>query len=82
MDVAVEGEGSLKNLHFSLEISEALATDRRHTSPQEDGTRQRLLLLWDGGLVETLSAGMYYGEIHLGAGEGSDGGGPEWNFGE
>jgi hypothetical protein len=43
---------------------------------------QCLLLLWDGRLVETLFAGMYYGKMHLGAGEGRDSGAPEWNFGE
>jgi hypothetical protein len=31
---------------------------------------------------ETLSARMYYGEMHLGAGEGRDSGVPEWHFGE
>jgi hypothetical protein len=58
MDIAVEGESLLKDTYFSLAISEALATDQRCASPQEDGTRQRLLFLWDGGLVETLSARM------------------------
>jgi hypothetical protein len=43
---------------------------------------QRLLLLWDRGLVETLYAGMYYDEMYLGAGEGRDIGAPEWNFRE
>ena len=54
----MEGENPLKYPHFSLAISEALVADRRRASPQVDGTRQRLLFLWDGGLVETLFARM------------------------
>ena len=71
MDVIVEGESPLKDPHFSLAISEAFATDRRRASPQEDGTSQLLLFLWDGGLVKTLFARMKHGEMHLGTVEGT-----------